>query len=273
MWDLLAQLLHEGESDTAQQDGVNVPRFLRVLYTLLHDEDDAIVSWSADKTCFQVHDIERLEAHVLPKYFKHSRFASFQRQLNSFGFHKWTKSRAAVCTFSHDKLIGCAPEVLAEVYDRTLPKASRHPCSKRPRTSSTSSETSITSDYSECEVDEERLPLVGKNDIADLNDLDEMVVGALMGPQQASWKKRKTVHLFVHLEESDIMELAPEHQNQSTKLRHESYVDCDYEPLSVAREEANKDSVHIDDWQLQVLIECLSQQQRRRHICLRCVVE
>uniref|UniRef100_M4B9J2 HSF-type DNA-binding domain-containing protein n=1 Tax=Hyaloperonospora arabidopsidis (strain Emoy2) TaxID=559515 RepID=M4B9J2_HYAAE len=38
---------------------------------------------------------------MLPKYFKHSKYTSFQRQLNYFNFRKWTKSKALVCTFSN----------------------------------------------------------------------------------------------------------------------------------------------------------------------------
>lgn len=86
-----------------------VPKFLRCLYDILHFEDKTILAWSHDGTHFQVRDVPRLERDVLPRYFKHSKFTSFQRQLNNFGFHKWTKTRANVCTFSHDALVQCHP--------------------------------------------------------------------------------------------------------------------------------------------------------------------
>ncbi|KAI9994971.1 hypothetical protein PInf_011851 [Phytophthora infestans] len=69
---------------------------------MLQNEDQRILSWSADGSHFQVYDVPRLETEVLRKYFKHGKFSSFQRQLNNFGFHKWTKTRASVATFSHE---------------------------------------------------------------------------------------------------------------------------------------------------------------------------
>lgn len=92
---------------------VKVPKFVRSLYDILHYEDKAILSWSADGTYFQVYDVPRLEREVLPRYFKHRKFTSFQRQLNNFNFHKWTKTRANVCTFSHDTLVQCHPNQLS----------------------------------------------------------------------------------------------------------------------------------------------------------------
>ncbi|GMF32403.1 unnamed protein product [Phytophthora lilii] len=92
-----------------------VPRFVRTLYDILHDEDPYILSWSVDGSHFQVFDVPRLEREILPKYFKHCKFASFQRQLNNFGFRKWTKTRASVCTFSHEFLHRCHPSQLARL--------------------------------------------------------------------------------------------------------------------------------------------------------------
>lgn len=96
-------------SDTAS---ASVPRFVRSVYDMLQNEDQRILSWSADGSHFQVHDVTRLESEVLRKYFKHNKFSSFQRQLNNFGFHKWTKTRASVATFSHDVLVRCHPSHL-----------------------------------------------------------------------------------------------------------------------------------------------------------------
>jgi hypothetical protein len=78
------------------------PKFLRALYLMLEIEDPNVLRWSSNGQYFQVFNVEKLESEILPKYFNHGNFASFQRQLNNFGFRKWTKRRSSVCTFSHD---------------------------------------------------------------------------------------------------------------------------------------------------------------------------
>ncbi|EGZ26517.1 hypothetical protein PHYSODRAFT_473852 [Phytophthora sojae] len=100
---------------------MRVPKFLRSLYDILHYEDQSILTWSKDGTYFQIFDTKRLEIAVLPKYFKHGKFASFQRQLNNFGFRKWTKTQSSVCTFSHHHLVRCHPQQLADFISRRPP--------------------------------------------------------------------------------------------------------------------------------------------------------
>ncbi|GMF32398.1 unnamed protein product [Phytophthora lilii] len=100
-----------------------VPRFVKTLYDMLQNEDQRILSWSVDGSHFQVYDVPQLETEVLRKYFKHGKFSSFQRQLNNFGFHKWTKTRASVATFSHDVLVRCHPSELAGLASQMKMKA------------------------------------------------------------------------------------------------------------------------------------------------------
>ena len=45
-----------------------------------------MVSWSPDGTTFVVHDHARFAAEVLPTHFGHTKFRSFDRQLNYWGF-------------------------------------------------------------------------------------------------------------------------------------------------------------------------------------------
>ena len=79
----------------------NIPKFVHQLFCILTNEDASIASWAVDGMSFQLHDVGRFEREVLPKYFKHNKLLSFQRQLNHFGFRKWTKTQASVSTFSH----------------------------------------------------------------------------------------------------------------------------------------------------------------------------
>jgi HSF-type DNA-binding len=63
------------------------------LYEMLHRVDveglEHIVSWQPHGRCFVVHDPKTFK-EMLPKYFKLSKIASFQRQLNLYGFQRLT---------------------------------------------------------------------------------------------------------------------------------------------------------------------------------------
>jgi hypothetical protein len=108
-------------STASDAASATAPRFVRAVYDMLQNEDQRILSWSADGSHFQVYDVARLESEVLRKYFKHNKFSSFQRQLNNFGFHKWTKTRASVATFSHDVLVRCHPAHLGALASQMTP--------------------------------------------------------------------------------------------------------------------------------------------------------
>ncbi|KAL4162602.1 hypothetical protein PRNP1_003138 [Phytophthora ramorum] len=82
-------------------DCKEVAPFLKSLRLILDSENPAILRWTSDGKAFEIHDMAAMMKEVLPKYFKHSKYTSFQRQLNYFHFRKWTKSKAVVCTFSN----------------------------------------------------------------------------------------------------------------------------------------------------------------------------
>ncbi|KAG7381974.1 hypothetical protein PHYBOEH_010678 [Phytophthora boehmeriae] len=89
------------EVHVIRKRNVGVPKFLRFLFQILEVEDEDIISWSHQGTAFQIRQPEELADKILPKYFKHNKVSSFQRQLNYFGFKKWTKTQTNICTFSH----------------------------------------------------------------------------------------------------------------------------------------------------------------------------
>ena len=88
-----------------------VAPFLRSLRRMLENESVEILRWTPNGRAFEILDMERMMDEVLPKYFKHRKYASFQRQLNYFSFKKWTKSKAVICTFSNDCFLRDRPDL------------------------------------------------------------------------------------------------------------------------------------------------------------------
>lgn len=95
-----APALFPGQSQTTntskKQGGVTVP-FPTKLFDLLEHIDleepylTRIVSWQPHGRCFLVHDTREFEDQVLSKFFRQNKYASFQRQLNLYGFNRITK--------------------------------------------------------------------------------------------------------------------------------------------------------------------------------------
>uniref|UniRef100_A0AAV1T6J5 HSF-type DNA-binding domain-containing protein n=1 Tax=Peronospora matthiolae TaxID=2874970 RepID=A0AAV1T6J5_9STRA len=79
-----------------------VAPFLLHLHQMLRREDSTIVRWAENGMAFQILDKDAMTSLVLPKYFKNKNFSSFQRQLNYFGFRKWSKARAPFPTYSRE---------------------------------------------------------------------------------------------------------------------------------------------------------------------------
>ncbi len=73
--------------------GVTTP-FPVKLHTMLEQiEKDGlahVVSWQPHGRCFLVHEPKEFVKHVMPHYFKQTKIASFQRQLNLYGFCRLT---------------------------------------------------------------------------------------------------------------------------------------------------------------------------------------
>eukprot|EP00752_Nemacystus_decipiens_P017912 g16057.t1 len=85
---------------TAQPDRPEQPRhgkrgapqaFARKLAEILRDEAESVISWNEAGTAFMVKDVERFSQDVLVKHYRHSKFSSFQRQLNLYQFRKIVK--------------------------------------------------------------------------------------------------------------------------------------------------------------------------------------
>ena len=134
-------------SSSQRDDAVThpVPEFLCHLFSMLCDPAlSNLISWSVPVEDepdslgggikgigkVVVHDPEGLQEEVLGKYYRHSKYASFQRQLNYFGFkkrlHGGKKAKLSPCSYVHEKL-GLEPQSLFQLKRR--PPASKRAAS------------------------------------------------------------------------------------------------------------------------------------------------
>ena len=81
-----------------------VPEFLYHLTRMLCEPSShRLIEWDAGRIL--VHDPVRLESEVLGKYYRHSKYSSFQRQLNYFGFKKISgKCKMSPCSYTNDNV-------------------------------------------------------------------------------------------------------------------------------------------------------------------------
>ncbi|KAK6146692.1 hypothetical protein DH2020_020561 [Rehmannia glutinosa] len=71
------------------ENGTSLPPFLVKCYEMVNDDStNELISWSESNDSFIIWDESRFSSQLLPKYFKHSNFSSFVRQLNIYGFRK-----------------------------------------------------------------------------------------------------------------------------------------------------------------------------------------
>lgn len=67
------------------ENGTSLPPFLVKCYEMVNDEStNELISWSESNDSFIIWDESKFASHLLPKYFKHSNFSSFVRQLNIY---------------------------------------------------------------------------------------------------------------------------------------------------------------------------------------------
>jgi len=76
----------------ANWSNTNSRAFPKTLHQMLHDSErngkESVVSWQPHGRAFRVNNIEKFVKSFLPKYFRQSKFTSFQRQLNLYCFRR-----------------------------------------------------------------------------------------------------------------------------------------------------------------------------------------
>ena len=74
---------------TKYNKGKKASVFITNLYKILEDSTNHIhINWCDDQESFIILNISRFSETVLPKYYKHSNYSSFVRQLNMYNFTK-----------------------------------------------------------------------------------------------------------------------------------------------------------------------------------------
>mmetsp|Transcript_55893 Transcript_55893/g.161894 ORF Transcript_55893/g.161894 Transcript_55893/m.161894 type:complete len:324 (-) Transcript_55893:31-1002(-) len=93
-------------------------KFLTKTYHMIDTCDPLIATWSDDGKSFQIQDVKEFSKTILPKFFKHSKFPSFVRQLNFYSFRKLRQQQTATSRsvrFAHKWFQRGCPELLHNI--------------------------------------------------------------------------------------------------------------------------------------------------------------
>ena len=90
--------LESGLIDSSFSSPMTLPKktpskaFPQTLLSIVSNpEYNHIISWLPTGDAFGIHKQEEFESQILPKYFRHTRFSSFVRKLNRWGFRRMRK--------------------------------------------------------------------------------------------------------------------------------------------------------------------------------------
>jgi hypothetical protein len=107
------QTVHTEDQRASMSDAVSSSSSANVfpckLHTVLHDAErdgfEHTISWVADGVAFKVHDINAFVDRVMPIYFDQTKYESFRRQLNIYGFVRVKKRGETKNHISHPEFV------------------------------------------------------------------------------------------------------------------------------------------------------------------------
>ena len=109
-----AELMQEIHSNASLPD-----TFPFKLHKLLEDAETEghtnLVSWLANNRSFRVHDLREFEKKIIPRYFRQTKYKSFLRQLNLWGFESINEGSSRRAGYFHPKFIRGQPELCHEM--------------------------------------------------------------------------------------------------------------------------------------------------------------
>uniref|UniRef100_A0A7S2V6P5 HSF-type DNA-binding domain-containing protein n=1 Tax=Fibrocapsa japonica TaxID=94617 RepID=A0A7S2V6P5_9STRA len=88
--------------------------FPQKLMELLNSESDCAVGWAEHGRCFFIRNAKLFADEILPRYFRHGKYSSFQRQLNLYGFRRVFKGPDSGAYY-HPHFIRDQPSLVAHI--------------------------------------------------------------------------------------------------------------------------------------------------------------
>lgn len=123
-----------GSSGSLKDDGKksNIPGFLTKTFEIFSNEEfEDLCGWGENGDTIIIKKVPEFSSTVLPRYFKHSNFQSFVRQLNMYDFHK-TVQDPSHGEFQHDYFRKGREDLLHKIKRKVSQPSSSSSHSSRP---------------------------------------------------------------------------------------------------------------------------------------------